>query len=126
MDEDKQLSETLEQYQELAKQDKNVDVAGLMMSALQKQDENRISSKAKTRAYVVSLLVPPFGLLFAVKYYFFDDRDDGKSVALMCLVLTAVVIIGTWLFIKALFSTAGVTPQQIEQIRQQDIQQLLQ
>ncbi len=126
MDSDKKLSETLEQYQAIAKEDKNVDVATLMMSALQKTDANRVSGKAKKWAYLVSLLAPPFGLVYAAKYYFFDDRDDAKSVAIMCAVLTAAAIIGTWLMFKALFSTAGVTPQQIEQIKPSDIRQLYQ
>ncbi len=126
MDEEKHLAETLEQYQELAKQDKNVDVAALMMSALQKRDDNRVPGKSKKWAYLVSLLAPPFGLVFSIKYYFFDDRDDAKSVALISLVLTVVAILGTWLMVKALFSTAGVTPEQIQQIKPSDIMELYQ
>lgn len=126
MNDEKKLNETLRQYQELAKTDKNIDVATLMISALHKQDENRVSSKAKKWTYLVSLLAPPFGLIFSIKYYFLDDRDDAKSVAVMSLVLTLVAVVGTWLVIKGLFSTLGVTPQQIEQIKPSDIMQLYQ
>lgn len=126
MDEDKKLTETLEQYQELAKKDKNLDVAALMLSALQKSEENRVSSKTRKWLYILSLGFPPIGVIFALKYYFFDDHDDARHVANMCLILTALVIILTLIFFKSLFSAAGVTPSQVEQIKPSDIYQLTQ
>ena len=126
MDDEKHLAETFEQYQELAKQDKNVDVAALMVSALQKRDDNQIPPKSKRWAYLVSVLAPPFGLIYSIKYYFFDNRDDAKQVAFVTVILTVTTIVATILLIKGLLSTAGVTPQQIQQINPNDIIELYQ
>jgi hypothetical protein len=73
---DQKLEEIVSEYAELAK-DKNIDVAALMANALQQEDTNKLSGKAKKWGYLVSLGVPPFGLGFAA-WFFFSDKCDGK------------------------------------------------
>jgi hypothetical protein len=125
MDSEEKLTEQIREYEAVAKENKDVDVATLMLSALQKQDQNMVSSSAKRWAYFISIGVPPFGLLFAIKYYFSDELD-AKTVAKVCLVLTLVAIFGFILFSKMLFSGSGVSPSQIENIKPSDIYELTQ
>ena len=124
MDEDK-LAEQLETYRKLGEQDKNVDVAGLMMRALQKQETNRLSPRQKRWAYLISIGLPPFGLIFALKF-FFSDKDDGRQTATICAVLTFVSLFLTWLLGKALLSGSNVNLQELQQISPQDIRELYQ
>jgi hypothetical protein len=123
MDSDKDLEKKINLYQDAAKNNPNVNVGMLMMNALQNENKNLVSSKTKKWAYLISLGVPPFGLLFALKY-FFSGESDAKEVAWMCVTLTAV---GILLFIiggKLLLSGSGTSLQQIQQIKPSDIQQL--
>jgi hypothetical protein len=126
MDDEDKLTQTVEQFAELAAQDKNVDVATLMMSALDKSTENKVSGKARKWAYAVSLFFPPFGLLFAAKYYFYDGHADAKEVAWVSVLLTSISILGFVILMKVLFSVTGASVTQIEQTKPSDIMQLTQ
>jgi hypothetical protein len=126
MDDEDKLTQTVEQFAELAAQDKNVDVATLMISALDKQTENKVSGKARKWTYLVSLLAPPFGLIFAAKYYFYDDHADAKEVAWVSVLLTFISILGFVILMKVLFSVTGASVTQIEQTKPSDIMQLTQ
>jgi hypothetical protein len=124
---EKQLEEQLNDYIEIAKSDKKVDVAGLAMGALQNMAENRVSSKMRKWAYWISFLFPPFGLIFSIKYYFFSDKSDARRVANMCLIITALTIGLFLLFMWTMFASVGTENlKQIEQINPQDVQDLLQ
>jgi hypothetical protein len=125
LDPDDKLAKKVDLYASVAKENPNVDIGALMLNALETQNRNMVSAKAKKWAYLVSIGAPPFGLLFAVKY-FFDDKDDADSVAWVCLILTAFSLLIYYVGYKLFFSTAGVTPQQIEQIKPSDIQQIYQ
>lgn len=122
---DDKLSQELEAYRKLAKEDKNIDVAGLMIQALGKQQANVLPDKQKRWAFLISLAVPPVGLLFAAKFYM-SGKDDGKQAAYICIALTAVSIIIAWLFFKALVSSSGISVDQIQQIKPQDIKDIYQ
>lgn len=117
---EEQLAEKLKDYQALVHEDKNIDVSALVLNALETQKSSLVSPKQKKWAYLVSIGLPPFGLLFALKF-FLDDEDDAKSTALICVALTIVSIVVTVITIKSLFSGAGVTPAQIEQINPKDV-----
>jgi hypothetical protein len=125
MSTEEEIAEKLAEYQEMAKSDPSIDVASLMMSAFDTVDKNLLTAKEKRIAYFVSLLVPPFGLIFVVKFYL-SEKSDGKSTAIICAVLTLISLVAGMVFIKAFTSTAGVNLQQIEQIKPGDIQQLIQ
>ena len=122
---DKILSEKLSELQALSKENKNIDVASLMIKALEDHRANQISPTQKRWAYLISLFAPPFGLLFALKFYF-GDEDDAKHMAWICVGLTVLSIIATIIFLQVAFSSAGTSVQQIEQIKPSDINQLLQ
>jgi len=125
MDVDDQLSKKIDIYKDLAKENPNVDVAMLMVNALTNQKQNVVSTKAKRWAYLISIGVPPFGIIFAVKY-FFGDQDDARQVAWTCVILTIISLIVIYFIGKLLFNSAGITPSQIEQIKPSDIQQIYQ
>lgn len=123
---DEQLQKQISDYQQLGKENPNVDVNLLMMNAL--ANENKLASapgKSYKWAYTVALGLPPLGLLFALKYYFGDDERD-KQAAKICVLLTVVSVILIIVFSKMLFSTAGVNVQQLQQINPQQVQQELQ
>ncbi len=121
---DEKLEQIVTEYADLAK-DKNIDASALLINALEQQQGNKLSSSTKRWAYLISIGLPPFGLLFAAWFYW-TDADDGKSTALTCLILTAISGIISIILIKAIFSGAGVSPQQIEQIKPSDIYELTQ
>ena len=128
MSQEKEIEKKLQQYQELAKENKDINAAALMMSELESHAGNRVSGKQKKWAYLISIGLPPLGLFFALKFYFFDSKDDGKRAAIVCVVLTAASIIFGWLTLKMMFSGAGINEQQLQQIQQinlQDVRDLL-
>ena len=108
MNPEKDLSKKIELYQSVAKENPNVDVGMLMLNALQNEDKNKVSGKWKKWAYLISISVPPFGLLFALKY-FFSDEADARDVAWMCVTLTAVSLLIFIIGAKALFSSSGAS-----------------
>lgn len=117
------MEQKIETYRELGKENPNVDVSMLMMNALQNESGNKASSKSYRMAYLISLGLPPFGLLYAVKYYFGDDEND-KQAAKICILLTIISVIVFFAFSKLIFSSSGTSLQQIQQIKPQDIYQL--
>ncbi len=122
-DTDKKLEEQVKIYADLAKENKNVDVAGLMMNALQRQEENKLSARSKHWAYLISLGLPPLGLIFAIRFWL-SDKDDGNNAAIMCVVLTIFSIALGYATLKTMISSSGVNVNQVEQIKPQDILQL--
>ena len=108
----------------MAELKKDVNVAALMINAIKNQEQNLVSSKQKKWAYLISIALPPFGLLFALKFYF-GGEEDSRHVGNICVLVTAVSIIYFWILAKMIFSGAGVDVQQIQQINPRDIQQLL-
>jgi len=124
MSEDK-LAQQLEEYKKLAAEDKKIDVAALMINALQSHQLNLLSDKQKRWAYVISFTLPPFGLLFAIQFYF-SGKDDGKQAAWICVTLTAVSLLLFVIFAKLIFSGSGLTVDQVKNINPQDIRDLVQ
>ncbi|MDD5590221.1 MAG: hypothetical protein PHQ47_03570 [Candidatus Portnoybacteria bacterium] len=127
MSREKELEKELGQYREMAKKNKSIDVAELMMSALER-DENAVSGKQKRWAYLICFFLPPFGLIFAVRY-FFSDKSDAKRIAWICVILTAASISMTLLIGIMVFSgleKSGVDFKQLEDLNPQDIQDILQ
>lgn len=125
MDAEKEISETLKTYQQAAAQNKNVDLAALAKIALQQGQGNTLSPRLKKWAYLISIAAPPLGLLFAVKFYL-SDESDARAAGHVCVALTLMAIAIFWLTLKLFFSSAGVSLEQIQQIKPADIQQLLQ
>ncbi len=112
MDEEK-LAKELEVYRSLSEQDKSVDVAALALAAIQSHQANLLSDKEKRWAYLISLVVPPLGLIFAIKFYF-SGRDDGRQAAWFIMALTAVAILLAILFVKVLSGGMGASQTLIQ------------
>jgi uncharacterized membrane protein len=112
MNDEKKIEERIAQYQELAKENKKVDVGALAIFELQaKQMEEQVNTKKRRWAYLISASLPPVGLLFAA-YYYASGKSDGKKTALICVIITIVTIVISWLLIRQImstFDTAGVT-----------------
>lgn len=125
MNQEKKLEEQFQEFKEMAKEGKSVDMASLMINALENQVKNTVAQKKKTRACLVSFLLPPFGMLYALKYYL-SAESDAKQVANICVILTAVSFLILWLTVKMMLAGSGVSLDQIQQINPSDIQQLLQ
>src|SRR4051812_39409353 len=102
------LEKKISEYQALGKENSNIDVASLMISALNSEKKNLVSSKQKKWAYLVSVGVPPFGFFFALKFYF-GEEDDAKHVANICIILTCLSVLSFWLISKSLFSSTGTS-----------------
>jgi hypothetical protein len=124
MDEEK-LAEEIKKIHELALGDKKIDVASLMINALQKHQANLLPVTEKRWAYFLALGVPPLGLLFAIKFYL-SDKDDAKDAAMMCVLLTAVSILFLVLFLKVFTDGSGANLDKLQQIKPQDIQEFVQ
>ena len=125
MNTEKKLADQVQAISELAKENKNIDAAALMLNALQTSEKNVVSSRAKRWAYIVSIGAPPLGLLFAIRYYF-SGEDDAKRVALTCVGLTIAAVGLLFLFTQMFMSTSGVSLDQIERINPTDVLELTQ
>ncbi len=121
----KQTEEIVQEYAQLAKENKNIDVAALMVNALQQQDQNHVDPKWKRWAYIASLTLPPVGLLFAV-YYFMKDESDARSAGVWCAVLTIVSLILSIVFFGMIINSSGVDLQQVQNITPQQIYEITQ
>jgi hypothetical protein len=128
MNQEKKVEETISQYATLGEENKNIDMAALMVSALEQARRDEVEAKKKRNAYLVSICLPPLGLFYAVRWYF-SGKDDGKRVAVMCAVLTATVLLIVWGIGRIFVSTvpAGTTDQlqQVKDINVNDLQDLL-
>lgn len=125
MDGNKKLESEIAEYAQLAKEDKSIDVASLMISAIKNQEQNQISPRAKKWAYLISIGAPPLGLLFALRYYF-GEQDDATRVANICVALTAVALISFFIIMRVFLSSSGTSIDQINQITPAQIHELTQ
>lgn len=125
MNSEKELADQVEVISQLAKENKNVDAAALMLNALQTSQKNLVSARAKKWVYVISIGAPPLGLLFALRYYF-GSEDDAKQVAFTCVALTVVAVGLLLLFTKMFMSGTGVSLQEIEHIKPTEVMELVQ
>ena len=117
------LSKKVEMYRDLAKENPNVNVGLLMSSAL--ASEKSQEKKSYRWPYLISLGIPPLGLIYTVKYYLTGD-DQDKNAANICIILTVVSLLLVYAFGKILFSSSGTSLDQIQQIKPSDINQILQ
>ena len=113
MDAEKEAAKKIELYHELAKEDRHIDAAALMINALEQAQQEEVAAKKKRWAYLVSVSLPPFGLFYAARY-FFSGKSDGKRVALICVILTVISLLAAWLIGKMFLESAGMQLQQIQ------------
>lgn len=122
---DKQLEQLAAEYADLAK-NKNIDAAALMINALQQQDSNKLSPKARRWAYLISLGVPPLGYILALYYFFGKEESDAKTTAYWCVALTTISLVGSIVFFNLILSSSGTSLQQIRDIKPADVMELTQ
>lgn len=123
---EERAEQQMAEYAKLAKENKGVDAAALMVNALEMAQREEVEHKKKRRAYLVSVALPPLGLLFAA-YYFWKGGSSERGVAINCVILTAVSLFIGW-GVMQLFASS-VTPEQtkqIESLNAADLQRLLQ
>lgn len=120
--EDEIISE-IKKISELAKQNKNVDAGALVESLLSQKSSQNLSGGEIAKAYLVSLLIPLFGIYYAVRFWF-RPESNAKKTAIVCLVLT-VISSGLFLWIaNAILSSAllqsiqNINPEQIRELTQ--------
>ena len=99
-----------------------------MLSAFDQARQDEIDGKKERRAYLVSVVLPPFGLLYAVRYYF-SAKQGGKKVALYCVILTALSLLLAWgasQMLLSSMSTSGLDLKQLQSVNPNDLKSLLQ
>lgn len=93
--------------------DSNLDTADEMAQTAQKynalwqlehQQEEMKVKKSYWRAYILSLVIPPIGIYFFIKFYFFGEGYSGdRKAAVFSLILTAVSLLLNIWFIRVFF-----------------------
>ena len=126
MDAEERAEQQIDEYAKLAEGNKKIDAAALMINALEVAQREEVEQKKQRRAYLISVVLPPFGLAFAL-YYALKGTAAGKRVAITCVILTAVTLFIGWGILQ-LFASS-VTPEQTKQIENfnaAELQRLLQ
>lgn len=122
-DREEKLAKQIEEIQKLAAQNKEVDAAALALNLLQNERSSSLPVAQKRRAYLVSLLLPPFGAYYVFKFWL-RAENDARRVAWICLAITAVSFLILYAMGSALLSNPQI--EQIQQINPQDIYELTQ
>ena len=120
---DKEISEKIEEYRRLAAENEGVDLAALAMSAMGEVKKDEIDTRKRRRAYLISVLLPPLGVFYFLKY-FWSGKVGGRKVAMMSLVLTAGALLVSLLIAGAMFADSGVTGEQIRDVEMEDLESL--
>ncbi len=78
--------------------DKNLEAfEGLVQ--LDREEHNLKAKQGYYRAYVMSIILPPIGLYYFVKYLFFGNGGDDVKAGIYSLVLTILsLVISLWIF----------------------------
>ena len=120
---EQKLQEKFEQYKELAKTNKDIDVAGLMIKDLEEFQSNYTPINKKRWAFALSLMVPLIGFYFSVKH-FSAKSEDSQEIGLFCGILACVNLIVYYFIFSSI--TSGVTTQQLLELRPSDVIDLIQ
>lgn len=99
-DREEKLAEEISKIQKLAAENKDIDPNILIESLFRRTETTALPAKLKTRAYLVSLLAPPFGLYYVVKF-FIQPEPGACRAAWTCLILTALAILLYLGFLRA-------------------------
>ena len=78
------------------------------LSQIGQQKENIKAKEGFWKAYLWSVMLPPIGIYYFVKYYFFGEGNEGmRKAAIISLILTvASLFLNIWL-IQLFFSQAA-------------------
>lgn len=118
------LAAEIQRIEALHKENKDIDTSALIANVLAQNREESVPSAQKMRAYLVSLLFPPFGLYYFVKFII-QDNAQAKRLAWTSLALTIIAIIFVWWLSSAILSSSPEL-QQIQNINLKQLQELTQ
>ncbi len=121
MDNEKKLNAEMDTYRDLARKNKKIDVAALAVSALESNRARLVPPGQRRMAYLVSLGLPPLGLLFAAKYYIYSAEDDARRVANICVILTVISLLSAWLIGKLFLGGIAGNSGQLDQLQNIDL-----
>ena len=121
---EQELLEQVKNIQAASAQDKSADVSALLDKAINSINQDFLSVKLKRTAYALSFLFPPFGLGFSI-YFLLTKKVDRVRAAVICAILTAVSIAAVLILFNFIFSSSGLSVEQLKQ-SQSDLQQLIQ
>lgn len=126
MAENSKLESRIAEIAELGKENKNVDVAALLTSALESTDKNMVPASSRRMAYIACLAVPPLGVLIGIKYYWLDEHEDAKQVAAVCILLAIFGFLLFIVFSNLILDSSGLKPEDIEQLNPAEVIQSIQ
>lgn len=123
--EERLVEARMREYADGAKTNAGTDKATLAIAAIESiQSESRVSPKKKKWLYLLSLVFPPVGFVFAA-WYFFSKKIDGKQVALACAIITIASVILAWLaFMMVFASIPQETLRQMQTIGPNDLKEI--
>src|SRR3989339_2238169 len=88
-------------------QENNTVINKEALLSLNNQEQMLKSKPSYIKAYAVSIIFPPFGFFYFIKYFFFGDGSlDDRKAAIICLVLTIVSIVISVLTLQMFFNQA--------------------
>jgi hypothetical protein len=125
MPDEKGLEEQFNKLQELSKQNPDVDVSSVMISALEAQHADKSKAKIRRWVYLASIGLPPIGLFIAAYYYFFSEDSDRNQVAIWSAALTLFSLLIAYITFTVMLSTATQSTGQsinLDQLKQQPAQ----
>jgi len=88
-------------------QENNTVINKEALLSLNNQEQMLKSKPSYIKAYAVSIIFPPFGFFYFIKYFFFGERSfNDRNAAIICLVLTDVSIAVSALTLQLFFNQA--------------------
>lgn len=92
------------QTSNLNPQTKNPDAYKAILT-IGEQGQNLIAKEGYWKAYLLSVFLPPIGIYYFVKYFFFaDGSSESWKAAIICLLVTIISLaLNVW-FIRLFFS----------------------
>ncbi len=91
---------------------KNLDAYQALLQ-IQNQEENLSQRKSYIKAYTLSILLPPIGLYYFLKFFFLDsEEDEARKAGIISLSLTIIsLILNLWLLSFSLNQFKSINPQ---------------
>lgn len=84
------------------------------LAELDKRERIAQAKQGYYKAYFLSLLLPPLGIYYCIKYVFFaDGTDEDIKAGIISLVITTIsLLLSIWLFGVIFKQTTSVIPSQ--------------
>ncbi|MDP3740982.1 MAG: hypothetical protein Q8R08_01485 [bacterium] len=120
---EEKITAEIAEIQKLAKENKDIDANALIANIMARYQNTaeQLGAAQKTKSYLVSLLLPPFGIYYVIKF-FIQGGTDARRVAWICLAITVLSILVTWSLSKTILSsfadTGIITPGQLQELVQ--------